>query len=130
LACAVAIQFLKVLDELLPHVREVSSYFHVELERLKTTHGGVREVRGLGLMLGLELDSVDTAKAVVSQLLRRGILINRTNETMLRFLPPYIIQEKHVDQVVRELDAALSASISKSKRGSKPAAALSLRSHN
>ena len=130
LACAVAIQFLKVLDELLPHVREVSSYFHVELERLKTTHGGVREVRGLGLMLGLELDSVDTAKAVVSQLLRRGILINRTNETVLRFLPPYIIQEKHVDQVVRELDAALSASISKSKRGSKPAAALSLRSHN
>ena len=130
LACAVAIQFLKLLDELLPHVREVSAYFHAELERLKNMHSCVREVRGLGLMLGLELDSVERAKAVVGQLLRRGILINRTNETVLRFLPPYIIQEKHVDQVVRELDAALSASVSKSKRRSKPAAALSSRSHN
>jgi acetylornithine/N-succinyldiaminopimelate aminotransferase len=59
-------------------------------------------------MLGLELDKGDTAKAVVAQLLRQGILINRTHETVLRFLPPYIIQKKHVDQVVRALDAALT----------------------
>jgi len=130
LACAVAIQFLKVLDELLPHVREVSSYFHAQLEWLKARHGCVREVRGLGLMLGLELDSVERAKAVVSRLLQGGILINRTNETVLRFLPPYIVQEKHVDQVIRELDAALSASVSKSKRESKAAVAISSRSRN
>ncbi|MGA8150102.1 MAG: acetylornithine/succinylornithine family transaminase [Terriglobales bacterium] len=130
LACAVAIEFLKLLDELLPHVRHVSAYFHAELESLKAKHSCVREVRGLGLMLGLDLDSVETAKAVVSQLLQRGILINRTNETVLRFLPPYIIKEKHVDQVIRELDAALSVSAPKSNRGSKPAAAISSRSHN
>ena len=46
----------------------------------------------MGLMLGMDLDSADRAKAVVSQLLEGGILINRTQDTVLRFLPPYIIQ--------------------------------------
>ena len=130
LACAVAIEFLKVLDELLPHVREVGSYFQTQLVKVKTRHSGIREVRGLGLMLGLELDSVERAKAVVSQLLARGMLINRTNDTVLRFLPPYIIQEKHVDQIIRELDAALSRGISNPKRRSKSATAISSRSRN
>ncbi len=90
-------------------MKEVGGYFHEKLEALKSRHGSVREVRGMGLMLGLELDSSETSKAVVAQLLREGILINRTNETVLRFLPPYIIQKKHVDQVVRALDSALAA---------------------
>ncbi len=51
------------------------------------------EIRGMGLMLGMNLDSADRAKAVVAQLLERGILINRTQDTVLRFLPPYIIQQ-------------------------------------
>jgi acetylornithine aminotransferase/acetylornithine/N-succinyldiaminopimelate aminotransferase len=67
----------------------------------------------MGLMLGAELDSSETAKAVVAQLLQRGILINRTHETVLRFLPPYIIQKKHVDQVIRELDLALGSNSTK-----------------
>jgi acetylornithine aminotransferase/acetylornithine/N-succinyldiaminopimelate aminotransferase len=107
LACAVAIEFLRVLDTLMSHVREMGDYFRAQLEMLKTRHGCVREIRGMGLMLGMELDSSDTAKAVVTQLLQRGILINRTQETVLRFLPPYIIQEKHVDEVIRALDSAL-----------------------
>jgi acetylornithine/N-succinyldiaminopimelate aminotransferase len=107
LACAVAIEFLNQLDGLLGHVRELGKYFHTKLEGLKSRHSSVREVRGMGLMLGLELDKGDTAKAVVARLLKQGILINRTHETVLRFLPPYIIQKKHVDQVVRALDAAL-----------------------
>ena len=109
LACAVAIEFLGLLDELLDHVREVGSYFHEQLEGLKAAHGCVREVRGMGLMLGLELESADTAKSVVSALLQRRILINRTHETVLRFLPPYIIQKKHVDEVIRALDSTLRA---------------------
>ena len=67
------------------------------------------EIRGMGLMLGMDLDSADPAKAVVVQLLDRGILINRTQETVLRFLPPYIIQKAHVDLVIRALDAALTS---------------------
>ncbi len=109
LACAVAIEFLSILDGLLGHVKEVGEYFHKKLEALKSRHGSVREVRGMGLMLGLELDSSESAKAVVVRLLQQGILINRTNETVLRFLPPYIIEKKHVDQVVRALDSALAA---------------------
>ena len=50
---------------------------------------------------------------MVAQLLQRGILINRTHETVLRFLPPYIIQKKHVDQVIRELDLALGSNAAK-----------------
>lgn len=110
LACAVAIQFLRELDELLNHVRQVGNYFHEQLEALKTKHRCIREVRGMGLMLGMELDSTDTAKAAVSSLLQNGILINRTHETVLRFLPPYIIREKHVDEVIRALDSALTSS--------------------
>jgi acetylornithine aminotransferase/acetylornithine/N-succinyldiaminopimelate aminotransferase len=63
----------------------------------------------MGLMLGMNLDSADRAKAVVAQLLDRGILINRTQDTVLRFLPPYIIQKTHVDLVFRALDTALTS---------------------
>ena len=113
LACAVAIEFLRILDGMMGHIRELGEYFHTELETLKSKHASIREVRGLGLMLGAELDSSDTAKAVVAQLLQRGILINRTHETVLRFLPPYIIEKKHVDQVIRELDLALGSHTAK-----------------
>jgi acetylornithine aminotransferase/acetylornithine/N-succinyldiaminopimelate aminotransferase len=58
-------------------------------------------------MQAVELDSPELAKAVARQLLQEGIIINRTHETVLRFLPPYVIKKKHVDQVVKALDAAL-----------------------
>ena len=108
LACAVAIEFLRALDELLDHVREIGSYFQGQLAALKVRHDCIRDIRGMGLMLAMELDSADAAKAVVSTLLAKRILINRTHETVLRFLPPYIIQEKHVDEVIRALDSALT----------------------
>jgi acetylornithine aminotransferase/acetylornithine/N-succinyldiaminopimelate aminotransferase len=60
-------------------------------------------------MLGVDMTEPDIAKAAVQSLLDHGILINRTHDTVLRFLPPYIIKKKHVDQVVSALDAALSA---------------------
>jgi acetylornithine/N-succinyldiaminopimelate aminotransferase len=109
LACSVAIEFLRVLDRMLGHIRQTGDYFHARLEALKAKHEGVIEIRGMGLMLGMNLDSADQAKAVVTQLLDRGILINRTQDTVLRFLPPYIIQKAHVDLVVRALDAALTS---------------------
>jgi len=58
-------------------------------------------------MQALELDSPELAKAVARELLQEGIIINRTHETVLRFLPPYVIQKKHVDQLIKALDAAL-----------------------
>ncbi len=55
----------------------------------------------------MELDSADKAKAVLAELLGAGILINRAHETVLRFLPPYIIQPRQVDEVIAALDSAL-----------------------
>ena len=109
LACAVAIEFLRTLDGLLDHIREVGDYFRARLEDLRTKHVFIREIRGLGLMLGMELDSAETAKAVVQQLLQKGILINRTQETVLRFLPPYIVTEKEVDAAIKILDSIFAA---------------------
>jgi acetylornithine/N-succinyldiaminopimelate aminotransferase len=116
LACAVAIEFLKQVQGLMKHINELGGYFHDKLEKLASKHNSIREIRGMGLMLGLEIDQAETAKSAVQQLLDRGILINRTHETVLRFLPPYVIQKKHVDQVIGALDTALSTAVKSSKR--------------
>jgi acetylornithine/N-succinyldiaminopimelate aminotransferase len=108
LVCAVAIEFLKTLDRSLDHVCELGDYFRAKLDWLKAKHKCVAEIRGMGLMLAMDLNSADLAKSVVAQMFQRKILINRTNETVLRFLPPYIIQKNHVDEVVRALDEILS----------------------
>jgi acetylornithine/N-succinyldiaminopimelate aminotransferase len=108
LACAVAIEFLRQLQSLLSRVRTTGKYFLRKLQEVQKHHSSVKAVRGIGLMLAMELDSADTAKAMVSELLVQGILINRTHDTVLRFLPPYIIQAKHIDQLAKALDHALT----------------------
>jgi len=109
LACAVAIAFVDTLerDGLLKHVTIIGDYFKLRLEMLKHKHACIKDVRGLGLMLCIDLDSADVAKAVVKQMLERGVIINRTHDTVLRFLPPYIIEKKHVDHAMKVLDAVL-----------------------
>jgi acetylornithine aminotransferase/acetylornithine/N-succinyldiaminopimelate aminotransferase len=108
LACAVAIEVLKQLDKLKGHLSKVGGYFLSELQELQSKHSAVKAVRGIGMMLAIELESADLAKAVVANLLAKGILINRTHDTVLRFLPPYIIENKHVDEVIGALDRALA----------------------
>jgi len=76
--------------------------------RLQQKHDCIRDVRALGLMVGVELNSGDLTKRVVKEMLNRGIIINRTNETTLRFLPPFIITERHIDRVMRALDSVLT----------------------
>src|SRR6267154_2279501 len=107
LACAVAIEFVREEKKLLKHVRTIGNYFLGALHELEKEYKSIQDVRGIGLMLAVELDSAELAKAVTKELLQKGIIINRTHETVLRFLPPYIIQKNHVDQLVKALDAAL-----------------------
>lgn len=121
LTCAAAIEFLKQVSSLLGHVRQVGAYFQRGLEHLAKKHASVVEVRGLGLMLALELKFADLAKAVVRQLLEEGIIINRTHETVLRFLPPYIIEKRHVDEVVDALDRVLGRASEPAKTAHKTA---------
>jgi acetylornithine aminotransferase/acetylornithine/N-succinyldiaminopimelate aminotransferase len=117
LACAVAIEFLREELRLLKHVGALGGYFHAALQGLDRKHSSIQDVRGAGLMQAIELDSADLAKAVLKKLLEEGIIINRTHDTVLRFLPPYIIQKKQVDQVIAALDRALDAKIESASGG-------------
>jgi acetylornithine/succinyldiaminopimelate/putrescine aminotransferase len=101
LACRVALEFLDILDELLPSIQRVGGYFHVVLNELARKHGFVKEVRGFGLMLGMEL--AVPGKQIVLDAMAEGLLMNCTHDTVLRFLPPYIATEKDVDQAVKVL---------------------------
>jgi len=111
LACAAAVEFLNVIgrEKLIANARSVGAYFLDRLRKLDAQHGSIVDVRGVGLMVGVELNSPELAKEVVKQMLAHKIIINRTHETTLRFLPPYIVTRQHVDQVVEALHQVLSS---------------------
>jgi acetylornithine aminotransferase/acetylornithine/N-succinyldiaminopimelate aminotransferase len=111
LACAVAIAVIDAMQQenVLANIQGVGGFFKSELEGLKAKHECVTDVRGMGLMLGLELNSADLAKQVATQMMERRIIINRTSETVLRFLPPFILERKHVETAISALDELLKA---------------------
>jgi predicted acetylornithine/succinylornithine family transaminase len=107
LACRAALVFLEELEGgLMAQVERTGQYLESALRQLATRHTCVRDVRGAGLMWGLELDR--PAAPVVEAALGRGLLINRTAETVLRLLPPFIITRADVDQMVELLSAAIA----------------------
>ena len=110
LACAVAIAVIDTIERegLLAHAVEVGDYFQSKLQGLAHKHDAIVDVRGKGLMVAAELDSPDLGKVVVREMLNRRILINLTSDTVLRFLPPYIIQKEHIDQAIAVLDSILT----------------------
>jgi acetylornithine/N-succinyldiaminopimelate aminotransferase len=110
LACAAALAVFRTIEEdkLLEHVTDVGTYFHERLDALAKKHPAIVDVRGMGLMLAAELESADLAKDVLAAMLERRILINRTSETVLRFLPPYILGREHVDTAISALDEILT----------------------
>jgi acetylornithine/N-succinyldiaminopimelate aminotransferase len=110
-ACAVAIAVIDTIKQqnLLDHIRDVGDFFHEELAKLAARHDCIVDVRGIGLMLGLELNSADLAQRVAAQLMERRIIVNRTSETVLRFLPPFILERKHVETAIKALDETVSA---------------------
>jgi predicted acetylornithine/succinylornithine family transaminase len=105
LACRVSLEFLTLLDELLPTIQRVGGYFHVKLNELAAKHAIVKEVRGFGLMLGMELSI--PGKQMVLDGMNEGLLFNCTHDYVLRFLPPYIATEKEVDQAIKILGKVL-----------------------
>jgi acetylornithine aminotransferase/acetylornithine/N-succinyldiaminopimelate aminotransferase len=106
LACAVAIAVIDYIDNenLLAHATEVGDYFQAQLQALAARHEAIVDVRGKGLMVAAELDSAPLAKLTVAEMLKRHILINCTSDTVLRFLPPYILERAHVDTAIAALD--------------------------
>ena len=101
LACRVALEFFDILDELMPQILRVGEYFRERLRDLGKKHSFIKEVRGNGLMIGLELDR--PGKQMVLDAMAAGLLINCTHDVVLRFLPPYIVTEKEVDRAVQVL---------------------------
>jgi len=101
LACRVALEFFDILEELLPAIQRVGGYLHVMLNELARKYGFVKEVRGFGLMIGV--DMAISGKQMVLDAMAEGLLINCTHDTVLRMLPPYIITEKEVDAAVKVL---------------------------
>jgi acetylornithine/N-succinyldiaminopimelate aminotransferase len=102
LACRVAIEFMDILEGLLPHIRQMGGYFHMKLEELGKRYGFIKEVRGRGLMIGMELSI--PGKQIVLDAIEQGLLMNCTHDTVLRMLPPYIITEKEIDRGIRILN--------------------------
>jgi acetylornithine/N-succinyldiaminopimelate aminotransferase len=106
LACAVAIAVIDTIEKggLIPHAAQLGDYFMAQLRALAAKHDAITEVRGKGLMIGMELDSADLAKLAVAEMLKRRIVINCTSDTTLRFLPPYTIERSHVEEAIAALD--------------------------
>lgn len=105
LACRVALEFLDILDELLPAIHQTGGLFRVQLTEMARHFGFVREVRGFGLMIGIELDL--PCRSIVEDALAEGLLINCTHDTVIRLLPPYIISDTEVDRAVKVLTRVL-----------------------
>lgn len=101
LACRVALEFFAILEELLPSMRRVGDYFQSALRDLAAKHSVIQQVRGFGLMIGAEL--AVPGKQLVLDAMAEGLLINCTHDTVLRFLPPYIVTEREVDAAVKVL---------------------------
>jgi len=103
LACRVALEYLTVLEEeqLLENVNRVGAYLNQQLREVGSAYAGVVSVRGRGFIQGLQLDA--PARPIVEQALSKGILFNSTQDTVIRFLPPFLLQEAHVDKGIRVL---------------------------
>jgi acetylornithine/N-succinyldiaminopimelate aminotransferase len=110
LACAVAIAVIDHIEKenLLAHATEVGDYFQAQLRSLAARHDAIIDVRGKGLMVAAELDSAELGKTVVSEMLKRRIVINCTSDTVLRFLPPYILERAQIDTAIQALDEILT----------------------
>lgn len=102
MACAVIDEMEN--SKLLENATKVGDYFMDGLRKLAGKHKIIVDVRGKGMIFAAELNSATLAKQTVAAMLERHILINCTSETVLRFLPPYIIGTEHADQALAALD--------------------------
>ena len=106
LACRVALEFFDILEGLLPSINAVGGYFRMRLTEMMRSFPFIKEIRGQGLMIGVELDF--PCKQLVLEGIGQGLLFNCTHDTVLRFLPPYILTEQDVDRALEGLKKILA----------------------
>jgi acetylornithine aminotransferase/acetylornithine/N-succinyldiaminopimelate aminotransferase len=108
LQCRVALKFLEILERpgFLAQVSEVGAYFRRQLENLRAELPVIEQVRGDGLIVAAQLQV--PGKPVVQNALQAGLLLNCTQENVLRFLPPLILEKRHVDEAIEILKPVLA----------------------
>jgi acetylornithine/N-succinyldiaminopimelate aminotransferase len=107
LACRVALEFLAIVEDekLLENVNKVGAYLQQELKTIVEKSAAAKEVRGRGFIQGINLEI--PARPIVDEALSEGVLFNSTQDTVVRFLPPFLLEEKHVDKGIRVLKKLL-----------------------
>jgi acetylornithine/N-succinyldiaminopimelate aminotransferase len=112
LACATGYATLKyVIDNDIPgNAKKVGAYFKKKLLDLKRKYPFITDVRGYGLLVGIQFDS-EIAQAVLTSCLEKGLLVNKPKPNIIRFMPPLIINNKDVDHAIDILDAVFSGNI-------------------
>jgi acetylornithine aminotransferase len=107
LVTSVAQRTLELISEasFLQRVKQVGGYFVARLEDLRLKHRLIKEVRGRGLMIGMELEI--PGAHIVQSCLEKGFIINCTHDTVLRFVPPLVVREQEIDQLIQVLDEVL-----------------------
>jgi len=111
LACRAALVFLDQLTSggLMDHVASVGAHIERGLRDIASRQPAIVAVRGAGVMWGIELDR--PAAAVVDAARERRLLVNRTSETVIRLLPPYVITEQEIDEALPLLEAAIRTAV-------------------
>jgi acetylornithine/LysW-gamma-L-lysine aminotransferase len=107
LVCAAGCAAIDVLleEKLAERAATLGSYFKSNLEKLQAKHRSVKEVRGLGLMLGVET-KFDVLN-VLLKTMERGVLVLDAGRNVVRFLPPFVITKEQIDKAVTVLDSVL-----------------------
>jgi len=108
LACRIALEVLDVIEEegLTARAAELGAYLMEGLRSLENRHACIHQVRGLGLMVGVEVGSI--APEVVRRMLRKGMIANAAHGMVLRLVPPLIVTREQIDQFTEALDQTLS----------------------
>jgi acetylornithine/N-succinyldiaminopimelate aminotransferase len=110
LACAAAIAVVETIEEenLLQNAVDMGNYTKEKLEQLKAKHAVIDHIRGVGLMIGIQLKGPGVQ--IVDKCLEKGLRINCTHDTVLRFMPPMIVTKEQIDTAIEILDSVLSES--------------------
>jgi len=107
LACAAALATLEIIEKekLAEKAKILGAYFLEKLNRLKSSK--IREVRGLGLMIGIELK--EKAGRYVQALMEKGVIVLLAGSTVIRLLPPLVISKEEIDIVVDAIETVLGS---------------------
>ncbi|MCF8113272.1 MAG: acetylornithine transaminase [Desulfotignum sp.] len=107
LATAAGLKTLTLISDLrfLAQVKEKGRYFKKQLKGLQARHPRIKDVRGKGLLLGMEID--DGAGVLVENCFKKGFIVNAIQDKVIRFAPPLIVETKDIDRLVSVLDSLL-----------------------